>query len=319
MNQQKEVLSSYVTGLIQKSQMPRNQIAPFSGLSNTYIRDLEAGNYANVPREKLIFLAVALNLNLPETEDLLAVFDRRNLTAEDIPIFVSTAGRRRKTAALLPLRDGFPLDLALLSAEMEAGPHIVVAPTPTYCLISEGHRRHMERKNVTSHPIHGELVEAISRARARNFIKNLEDHPVHQYLCRECLEDYVRECEDKIEKSFRPRHIENLAIALEQQPHLHLYLTSSCPSTSFALKLTSEDGSGKGAQASDKLIIVFWQQHMGSGRRAGRLSGFTTDNPIFIQNFKDEVQNIKDTVLEQSLDRDWLVAFLKTLIRQEAG
>jgi len=56
-----------------------------------------------------------------------------------------------------------------------------------------------------------------------------------------------------------------------------------------------------------------------AGRRAGCLSGFTTDNPIFIQNFKDEVQNIKDTLLEQSMDRDWLVAFLKTLIRQEGG
>lgn len=307
-------VGDYVKKLIANSPMPRNQIAAFSGLSNTYIRDLEAGNCSSVPREKLIFLAVSLNLNLQETDELLAVFDRRNLSAEDIPAFISTAGRRRSSAALLPLRDGVPLDLALLSAEMNPGEHVIVAPVPSYCLMAPGHRRHVERHNASIHPIHGELVEAISRARSDNLRRQLQRHTVRQYLCRDCLLDYIHQPEDAQDKSFRHAHLKNMILALEEFPDFHVRLTAGCPTSAFTLKHSPQDAEALKTAPADKLIIVFWSRHPQKGLKAGRLSGFTTDNPIFIQNFKDEIESLERTVAAPYRDRDRLLLFLKNMV-----
>jgi hypothetical protein len=314
MQDRRRTIGAYVQQLIARSPMPRNQIAAFSGLSNTYIRDLEAGNYSSVPRDKLIFLAVSLNLNLHETDALLAVFDRRNLTAEDISAFIGTAGRRRSSAALLPLRDGVPLDLALLSAEMNPGEHVIVAPVLSYCLMAPGHRRHVERHNAAIHPIHGELVEAISRARSENLRRQLQRHPVRQYICRHCLLDYLRQAEEAREKRYRNLHLKNAIQTLEEFPNFQLNLTAGCPTSSFTLKLQSKAPDLAPASTTDKLIIVFWPRHPMEGKKAGRLSGFTTDNPIFIQNFKDEIDALDQTVIPGSRDRKKLLKFLTELI-----
>jgi hypothetical protein len=313
MQERRSRVGAYVKKLIAGSPMPRNQVAAFSGLSNTYIRDLEAGNYSSVPREKLIFLAVSLNLNLRETDELLAVFDRRNLAPDDIPAFIGTCGRRRRSAALLPLRDGVPLDLALLSAERLSGPHLIVAPVPSYCLMAPGHRRHVERHDESLHPLHGELVEAISRARAENLRRQLERHPVRQFICRDCLLDYARNPEDAQDERFRKAHLENLVEALRDHPNFSLHLTAGCPTSAFTLKLVPPGGRAPESAAADKLIIVFWPRHAGSRRKAGRLSGFTTDNPIFIQNFKDEIEGLERTVVPEYRDRGRLVSFLTKL------
>ena len=84
MKQQQKASADHVKMLLKRSRMPRNQVAAISGLSNEYIRVLEYGKSASVAREKLISFAVALNLDLHETDDLLTVFDRTKLTLDDI-------------------------------------------------------------------------------------------------------------------------------------------------------------------------------------------------------------------------------------------
>ena len=64
MADREKICAQYVQELIKKCQMPRNQIAALSGLSNPYIKELEAGRFARVRRERLIALAVAVNLDL---------------------------------------------------------------------------------------------------------------------------------------------------------------------------------------------------------------------------------------------------------------
>ena len=73
---------------INAGKRPRNQIATLSGLTNTYIRNLEQGQIENVPRNRLIALGVALNLDLFEMEALLDAFDRAQLSSSDVAAFI---------------------------------------------------------------------------------------------------------------------------------------------------------------------------------------------------------------------------------------
>ncbi|MEE9497016.1 MAG: helix-turn-helix transcriptional regulator, partial [Desulfobacterales bacterium] len=154
MKLKQKVSADHVKMLLKRSRMPRNQVAAISGLSNAYIRVLEHGESASVAREKLINFAVALNLDLHETDDLLTVFDRTKLTVDDIPNFINTSKQMRISSALLPLRDVFIIELMFLSIEWVPGHNLVVNDRPTAALRPEGYRTHSCADMENTHPIH---------------------------------------------------------------------------------------------------------------------------------------------------------------------
>jgi len=301
--------AEYIKGLLAGSPMPRNQVAVISGLSNTYIRDLELGVIANVARDKLISLAVALNLDLGETDQMLNIFDRAPLSLQDIPIFLTTTEKGTITSAMLPVRDRYSLDLMMLSAERLPGRHVVVSSEPTVCLRAEGHRLYSERRLAQQHTIYGELVEAIGRERLRTMERNLAAHKVENYICRDCLEDYLSRCPDPVEREWRVRHLQNVRDFLSRYKNWNLFLMNSCPTFSFVLKTPAPE-----TGESDKLLITRLAPHRFQGRRTGKLTGFTTDNQVVIQNFKDELRGLQSTVLDQYLDREKLSDYLSELI-----
>ncbi len=305
----KQASARFVKELLTKSPMPRNQVAVISGLSNTYIRDLEQGMIANVAREKLIALAVALNLDLRETDQMLNVFDRAPLSRRDIPFFLQTAEKGTITSALLPVRDRYSLDLMMLSAERLPGRHVVVSSEPTVCLRAEGHRLYSERRLAEQHLIYGELVEAIGRERRKALERNLASHEVEQYLCKSCLEDYLRLCEDPVERQWRVKHLQNVRDFLDHYDNWKLFLINSCPTFSFVLKTPSPE-----TGESDKLLITRLSPHRFQSKRSGKLTGFTTDNQVVIQNFKDELQGLRGSIHTQYLDRKNLKEYLCGLI-----
>ena len=304
-----EASAEYIRQLLSKSPMPRNQVAAISGLTNTYICDLEKGIIANVARTKLISLAVALNLNLVETDQMLNVFDRAALTRDDIPIFLETTEKRHISSALLPVRDRYSLDLMMLSAEKIPGEHVLVSSEPTVCLRAEGHRKYSERRMAAAHPIYDELVETIGRERRAALERNLEEHLFTQYICPSCLEDYIRRCQDDIERGWRLKHIENVIEFLERFSNWHFYFINTCPTFNFVLK-TPAPKTGE----NEKLLITRLAPHRFQGKRSGKLTGFTTDNQVVIQNFKEEINGIKNVVIPEYRDRKKTVAFLKKLI-----
>lgn len=305
----KKFSAEFIRNLLTRSPMPRNQVAAISGLTNTYICDLEKGIIANAAREKLISLSVALNLDLIETDKLLNAFDRAPLSVADIPIFLQTARKGHITSALLPVRDRYSLDLMMLSAERIPGRHIVVSSEPTVCLRAEGHRRYSERRLAKMHLIYGELVEAIGRERWAAVEANLADHPVEQYICPHCLENYIRFCDDPIERAWRRRHLKNIIYFIEHFSNWHFYLVETCATFTFVLKVPAPETGEK-----DKILITRLPSHRFQGKRTGKLTGFTTDNHAVVQNFKDEAEGIKSVVLQEYLDKNRMVSYLEHLI-----
>jgi hypothetical protein len=55
-------------------------------------------------------------------------------------------------------------------------------------------------------------------------------------------------------------------------------------------------------------------RHLKRGRQAGRLSGFTTDNDAVIQNFREEIEVLTKTIIEEYQDKNKLFDYLQDLI-----
>lgn len=305
----KRVRSRYVQGLLKASPVSRNQIASISGLSNPYILGLEQGSIGNVGRDKLISLAVALDMKLVEIDGMLNVFDRAGLSGEDIPIFLEASRRCRISAALHPAHDTYTLDLLLLSVERIKGDHVIVSPRPPSCLRAEGHRYYSEKALVDAHPIYGDLIVAILRERKRWLTKNLADHTLEHYMCRHCLEDYVRRCEDATERTWRVQHIKNALSMIESNEHFRLFLTRECPSFVFVLKSPPRT-----SRQNEKLVITVLPPHRFQVRTSGLLAGFATDSKAVVLNIKEEIKYLKEAVIEEFLDRRRLIQYLHDLV-----
>jgi transcriptional regulator with XRE-family HTH domain len=296
---------------IDAGKRPRNQIATLSGLTNTYIRNLENGDIKNVPRERLIALGVALNLDLSEIETLLAAFDRAGLCPGDATAFIETAQNAALSEAVLPVRDLFAYELILLSLEMVPGRQVIVSDRPTISLLAPGHRSHTDREVLHRHPMYKDLIEVVGRARRDNFHKLAASHSVEHYICRQCLEDYLNADVDAAERAWRARHVRALLDAVKQLPNVRLYLTDTCVNLNFTIKFTGH------GEVHDKLSYSARAPHDLKRGKRGRLIGFITENPALCQCFKDELARVTGTVLAPLTDYNALIDYLETLLPME--
>ena len=312
MNKRLKQQRYYIQTLMRNSPMARNQIAAISGLSNPYIKGLEQGNIANVGRERLISLGIALDLGLSEIDHMLTIFDRTHLNRDDIFTFIETSKRCRISAALHPVHDSYTFDLMLLSAEQKPGPHVIVSSRPASCLREEDHRRYAEKTLVEAHPIYGDLVAAINKERKSLLMINLNDHKVANYVCEHCLRDYIRQCDDAIERHWRIEHIKNTISIINSFDKFSLYLTEECPSFIFVLRTPADIEND-----AEKLIITGLPPHRMSVRASGLLAGFATDSQAVILNFKNELKFLEKSIIKRYLDRSKLLDFLRNLISDE--
>ncbi len=309
-NRRQEKRAAHIRKLLNDSQMPRNQIASISGISNTYIRDLEHGNIVNVSRAKLISLSVALNLGLHEIDHLLNDFEGAALSPDDIPVFIETSDQSKFSKAMLPVRDRFTLDLMMLSAERIPGNLVISSSRPTQSIRGEGHPSYTERNFVETHPIYPELIESIGRERKRHLTRNLTRFKVNQYICKTCLEEYICNCTDKTELGWRCRHIENLIWYLKNYDNFNAHITCDCPTFMVVLKEPPED-SGSG----DKLLMTYLPPHLVASHHSGRFVGFATENSDVIRNFKDDLCVTQKAVIQEFADKSRLINFLEALIK----
>lgn len=305
-----EIRQQYIRRLMDRTPATRNQIAAVSGLSNPYIKELEKDNINNVGREKLVSLSIALDLSLSEIDDLLTTFDRSQLTVSDIPLFLNVAEKCKFSAALHPINDSYMLDLMLLTIDAAQGPHTIVSTRPASCFRHEGHRLYSEKVLVKAHPIYGDLVATINRERRKRFLLNLNDHLTENFVCRHCLEEYIKNCKDEEEKRWRIKHLQNIIGVIHNFENFNFYLTRKCPSFLFVLKSTLNS-----LKEADKLIITTFPPHRLTTGEAMSLTGFATENKAVVSNFKKELDNMRASVLFEYEKKEKLISYLEFLIR----
>ena len=305
--QQRHARATFICDVITSSRIPRNQLAAAAGLTNTYIRDLELGNIANVDRGKLLRLAVALNMNLNHIDEMLQIFDRASLSPADIDLFIESARKRKVTTALFPLRDFYAYELAVYAMEAVPGDQVLVNDRPSVCLREQGHRTFSDNRLVEAHPLYAELLETIGDVRRRRFESNLKTDTITHYLCRECIEAYILVNKDEQEAHWRKKHVANLLDFYRRYDSLKVHITGVCSYMLFSIKHPT-DGSGTQFNFCAK------PGHYIPGERPGRLAGFSTNNPVMLKTFEDELDSIKGWVLPEYQSRKAVEAFLEGLI-----
>ncbi len=307
LTKQRRLRADLICTLISSSKMPRNQVAAAAGLTNTYIRDLEQGKIANVDRRKLLRLAIALNMNLNRIDEMLRVFDRASLSSDDIDSFIESAHKRKTTTALFPLRDFYAYELAVYAMEYIQGDQIMVNDRPTVCLREPGHRSFSDSRLVEAHPLYAELLETIGKVRRKQLEVNLKNYTITHYLCRECLEDYVRANGNTQEEYWRKKHVANLLDYHQRFPNLKVHITGVCSYMLFSIKEPTD---------SSDIQFNFCAKpgHYVPGERPGRLSGFSTSNPVILQTFQEELDSIKRWILPEFSTREAVEAYLQQLV-----
>ena len=293
---------------INAGKRPRNQIATLSGLTNTYIRNLEQGQIENVPRNRLIALGVALNLDLFEMEALLDAFDRAQLSSSDVPTFIEISRNITLSEADLSVRDMFAYELILLSLEMTPGRQVIVNDRPTISLLARGHRTYTYRSVQSRHRMYNELIEATGRARRDNFFRLVSGHRVEHFICRKCLEEYLNADVEQEERIWRGRHVAGLLNVIEKEQNFDLFLTDTCVNFNFTMKMRGEQG------GNDKLSYSARAAHEINRSKRGRLIGFITENPNLCQCFREELSRVEETVINELRDRHNQTAYLKGLL-----
>ena len=301
----------YIQRILKRNQMPRNQVAAISGLSNAYIKVLEKGETTRVSSAKLISFAIALNLNLNQTDKLLSTFNRPNLSDDEIPFFIEASKKIQMSSAMLPLRDIFIIELMFLAIERIPGRHVIMNNRPTSCLRPAGHRTYSCRNMPNPHPLHSNLIEAIGRERKLNMLANLIYHPVEEYIFIENIEKYLLNIDSQKEKAWRIKHIENVILHLKKFENFKLFLTEKQTSFLYTLKMPADP-----KNKDFKLTFMGKQIDFSINSGSGGLAGFATGNQIFIENFKMEVDNLNKSVINEYLDPENIELYLKGLIHK---
>jgi len=306
-NERNDNTANYLKKQIESRGLPRNQLAAISGLSNTYIQHLENGDILNVNRKKVIALAVALNLDLHETDKLLTAFDRAKLTEKDIPLFIDPGSTRKITSAMLPMHSAFTYELFTLSLETIPGKMVIVAERPTANVLPEGYRTYFNRNKVDPHPIYFKLLEAAGQARQNNFINILSKYPVELYICRECLDAYIHaNIEDK---QWKIRHVKMLIQFIDNYDNFSVSLLDCCSRFNFAIKTPDLSIGG-----NDKLHFLGKAPHTNAWESGQSLFGFVTENPAIVHNFKKGLQWIKSNTVLELNDKEKMIDYLHGLL-----
>lgn len=304
-----EKSAEFIRDSIAKSMIPRNQVATISGLTNTYIRDLEQGNIANVSRNKLLKFATAVGLDLESTDTLLTLFDRSKLNLDDIPAFIENAKNQKPSNSVHVARDFFGYELLLLATESLSGPKTLNTNHPTVILQPSELRIAFLEKTTHNHihPIHYELRREIGRERKENLIRQLDTYVMQHYISRRALEHYVMSCRNQTERELKIKHIQNIRDFVDCYPRFKYYLTDIDTGFNFLLKHSAKE--------EEKERVFFYTHDMSllQGQLNGQLIGFYTGNKVIINQFKKDAKIIECGILEEYREPADLTEFLTEL------
>ncbi|MCG8548976.1 MAG: hypothetical protein MI799_01090 [Desulfobacterales bacterium] len=304
----RERSAQFIRKAVAESMIPRNQIANISGLTNTYIKDLEQGNIANVSRDKLLKFSTAVGLDLESIDDLLTVFDRAKLKADDIPLFIENAKKQKPSNSVHTARDFFGYELLLLATESLSGPKTVHTNHPTVVLQPEELRIAFREKAPGHHPIHNELRRAIGRERKANLIRQLAKHDMHHYISRQALENYIAASGTPRERRLKAEHLMNIKRFVQTYPRFKYYLTDMEIGFNFLIKYS------KNKLGAERVLFYTHDISLLQGEFTGQITGFYTGNKVIIEQFKKDVAIAESKAIEEFRDPANLAGFLTKLV-----
>ena len=300
--------ASYIKQKLEKNKIPRNQLASLSGLTNTYIRDIEQGKTFNIERERLIALAFSMDLTLIETDEFLNHFDRIKLSEDDISSYIDLAKKNQPSSILHPIRSQINYELLLLGTELTPGNKKVVHNHLTAVLFAEGYRSYMVSKDDNDHPLFSPLVESIGKERKRNLIAQLPNYHMDHYISQDCLIHYLRECKDPVEQKFRYNNLESVILFLKNYRNFNYYITNIGHTFEFTAKYSKDTSN------ISRIFFEGCKDPDSFGKFGRQLSGFCTSNETLFNQFNIDLEIQHNHVVEEYLDRERLISYIESFL-----
>jgi len=318
--------------LMQKSGLNRNQISKISGISNTFLSKVEqteeGGKRIDIRRKTLVNIAVSLNLSLEEINSLLIEYGHAEVSASDIPYFL-TASENQSVTGILPLFSSLALEWFLIGMEKklsstEGASLIWVLDQPSHAFKSPQHASfvselHTNEKKVS--PMNKDLVESACIHRRKLITEALErGNKISTYICSGCLERYMKGWErykgadvEGTYKMFLREHMQTLTHYIDTYPDRYqVKLLKKCPRLRYELLYVPVRG--EQGEVEPKISKVFFLGHesdcnldkrimagvndFGFGQGFGDLIGFATDLQNILDLFHKQHSGLEDNFVD---------------------
>ncbi|MDJ0780839.1 MAG: hypothetical protein QNJ22_02655 [Desulfosarcinaceae bacterium] len=323
--------SPRIVTLINESGLNLNHISKSTGISNVYLRKLVHGTINRPGKDKIASIMLALNQSVSSVNAMLKAYDYQPLAVEDIPAILENNRRRKIVGGNLPQHDHIYFDLLLAVLERTGGARILVKNRPSGVFMPAElylMKEYPYESDTAAARFRYELTKALIMERRELFIANLEAGcRLETYICKSCFDDYLARHIGPTPRREHPRRaelvVQYLANALSlaiKRPQLHqIRIMERCPYFHFLIQ--DADGDHPKVSYPGRKLHVFDNEY-----DMRMLEGFTTDLPLIVGQFKNEVEmcqraadvalieNYPDTMLAymtERVDRYGMAALLK--------
>lgn len=293
--------SGSIIGVIENSGLNLNNISQASGVSNAYLAKLVQGNINRPGKDKVASIMLALNHTITEINEALADYDYQPLHADDIPAILENNSRRKIEGGNLPQYDHIYFDMFLVALERIGGAKILVKNRPSGVFMPR--RLYLMKEfpyesDDAAARFRYRLTDALLEERMTLFIRNCEaGNRLETYICRECFDDYLNRhisaparAENPLRADLVVDYLANALSLAMKRPRIHLIrFMARCPYFHFLM----QDADGE----HPKVSYPGRKMHVYNNPRDMRmLEGFTTDLPLVVRHFRQEIDMCRGAV-----------------------
>lgn len=298
-----------ISQIIQESGLRLNVISKTSGVSHAYLTKLAKGNINRPGKDKIASILLSLNYAIARINEMLAEYDYQPLDAPDIPEILANNRKRKIEGNTLAQYDHIYLELLIATLERIGGTKILVKNRPSGIFIPN--KMYLE----TEYPFETEkqarvflhdLTLALINERKDLFLRNCRrGHRFETYICKHCLDDYLKKHLDPAAEPNKGRFRENVVnyfanaiAAIRRAPCQHqTKIIERCPY--FHFQIQNADSRRPKLSIPGRKI-----HHFDNNFEQMNLEGFTSDAPAMLALFVAEADLCRQAAVK-SLEEDY--------------
>jgi hypothetical protein len=302
-------LPNTLSDIIQESRLRLNVISKTSGISHAYLTKLMKGNINHPGKDKIASILLSLNFSIARINEILAEYDYQPLAALDIPDILANNSKRKIEGNTLAQYDHIYFELLMAAMERIGGTKLLVKNRPSGIFIPN------EMYLETEYPFETEkkarlflhdLTLALIDERKSLFLRNCRKGcRFETFICRHCLDDYLKKHLDPAAEPNKGRHRENVVkyvanaiAAIRRSPGQHLTkIVERC--AYFHFQIQNADGERPKLSFPGRKI-----HHFNNDFEQMNLEGFTSDAPSMLALFVKEVDLCRLAAIKR-LEQDY--------------
>ncbi|MEE4112006.1 MAG: helix-turn-helix transcriptional regulator [Desulfobacteraceae bacterium] len=313
------IFENIIREIINDSGLKLNTISKTSGISHTYLTKLINDNINRPGKDKIASIMLALNHSIEEINTVLAGYDYQALDEPDIPGILENNRKRKIEGNTLSLYDDIHVKLLLSPMERMGGTKILVKKAPSVLFMPDelylGRKTDTDDNDPPDKSFYHAFTSALFKERKAIFQMSCNAGARFEtYICRHCLEAYVKNVMDA-NQGGQPelvlRFFANAAAAIRANPDQHrTWIMERCPWFDYMIQGDDHD---------DPKVFFFGKKShdYGSTCEQANLQGFSSDSPAMIDLFRKETRLCRSAIDPQLKKNypDNLIGFFIGLFR----